>query len=167
MADGRTNEFGLAPEVVFNSCAETVIVTFTTGLLPGSTCPAPSVSAWYRHQFDRLDFTVQAFGGAPRLFGAGVTASYRVVDQPRFTFAPEVGAGFLWAHVALPTSFALSDRLWWYVEPSVGIRRYEAVRLGTGLWWQGASGVALGAEVGGGFLNEPQVDVAVLVGFAF
>ncbi|MEQ1503725.1 MAG: hypothetical protein ABMB14_15910 [Myxococcota bacterium] len=165
MADGRTNEFGLAPDLALNACG--FGVSSTTATATGSTCVAWNLATYYRHQFGRFDLTAIAFGGRPVGFGAGVTASYRVVDLPRFTLAPELGGGFLWAHLALPASFALTDALWLYVEPSVNLRTYQMARVGTGLYWMGDTGVSLGVEVGVGYLVRTQADAAAIVGFAF
>ena len=157
MAEGRNHEVGLAPAGVVGPCGGTDAL-----MLP---CSGPSLAAWYRHRYDQVEIAAVAFGGRPSLVGVVGTLAWRVVDKDRLVVAPKVGLGFLSAGLSVPVAAAVSDRVWWWIEPGASVRTERPLRLGTGISYTSGKGIVIGAEVGGGYGTVPLLDFGLLVGF--
>lgn len=167
MADGRTDELGLAPHLGTVLDPGGPSVACEQPLL--STCGGPSLQAWYRHRAEHFDIGAVAFGGQVTLVGAGVTFRYRAVENERFVLGIQADGGFLWLATGVPMAFALSDRTWVSVHPQLALKTWSPVRVGVGLFHTTPTGILIGAEAAPGWFPTETlaVDVGAYVGFQF
>jgi hypothetical protein len=126
-AEGQSNEVGLG-------------ASYTQGLseVPQGELSPPSSGfsgmLWYGHQFsERFDLGVTIFGGQTSLLGGGLDLRYYLVRQPRLRVGIGLEGGWLWGAVNVPIGFALSEKIWMYVSPSVGMRYSDLIRVPVGL----------------------------------
>ena len=116
----------------------------TAGLLPRTNCTklASSTSAdgcAAGHLWVHIDtgswfeFGVVGFVGDINLLGVGPYARFRLVTEDNFRMSLDASAGFLWFAAGLPMALRVSNGLWVYTEPSVGMRMFNAGRLPLGV----------------------------------
>lgn len=146
MAEGRTQEIGLAPSF---GAAVPCAVDFV--------CSGPSLAGWYRTRVGKSDLGAFVFAGTPSLVGAGFLFRYRLVEQDRLVAALQLDGGFLYGALGVPIAFSVADHTWIYVTPQVRAQLWSPARIGTGLRWTSPGGLALGVEGGVGWSGSAAV----------
>ena len=82
---------------------------------------------------DWFQLGVVGFAGDVNGAGAGPYARFRLVTEDNVRMAIDVSGGLAWFAGGLPIALRVSDALWVYTEPSVGMRIFNAGRLPVGL----------------------------------
>lgn len=150
MIEGAANEIGVGGLVnVGLGDSDPTATTTGYGLGPGA-------QVWYAwHPTDHVSAGVVAFAGTPSLFGGGALFRWLPLTDDRVRAGIDLGLGFAWVEVGLPMGFRLTDRVWLYTAPSVGIRTSQTVRVPVGLSFRLGDHVQLTPEASVGYGNTP------------
>jgi hypothetical protein len=168
MAEGRTDELGLAPHVGLAWSTQMAPTTRCEDPLI-SLCAGPSGQLWYRHRFEHFDLGGTLFGGRPTLLGGGALFRWRFYEKPAMNVALQADAGLLWGALGVPVSWALSDRTWLTLHPQMALKTWAPLRLGAGLTHTTNQGLLLGLEAGAGTALDgiQTIDLGGQVGIQF
>ncbi len=96
---------------------------------------------------DFLSLRLHVFAGSSTLVGLGPALRFHLLKDERLDIGVDFQGGWLWASVGLPISVEITDRLWFYTQPSFGLR-FQPTQLPVGLYWEATDAVALGVTVG-------------------
>ncbi|MCB9761037.1 MAG: hypothetical protein H6739_14455 [Alphaproteobacteria bacterium] len=92
------------------------------GGVTGFQEPALGAHLWgHRRLGERVDLGLTAFGGYPYMFGGGAYTRVGFVMKPNLYVGGQVSAGYLYAYGSVPISYGITDRIWVYTNPAVGV----------------------------------------------
>lgn len=102
--------------------------------LSGDAQSCTSGQLWVHVQpSDWFSFGVVGFAGDVNGVGVGPYARLHLLNDPLVRIALDAQLGVAWAAVGLPIAGRLSDQIWVYTEPSIGVRSFNAARLPAGV----------------------------------
>lgn len=126
---------------------------------------------WFiKHARPHLDIGVTAFGGSISMFGAGMILRGWFVDNDKVHIGVGFQGGFLWAGLEIPAAFRISQRLWFFVSPTIKTSYLNVIQLPVGLSLQTDNNLILSTQANLsalGYVGDPALTLGVSIAKRF